>query len=57
MKLKRIQKNTKKAAGNKKKTESVLSAMTPGLCVDFHPIVSWPQKSVFIGTFKIFKMI
>lgn len=43
MKLKRIQDNKKKAAGSKKKTDNVLSAMTPGLCVDFHPTVSWPQ--------------
>lgn len=50
MKLKRIQ-DSKKAAGNKKKKGSVLSAITPGLCVDFHPIVSWLQKSVFTGTF------
>ncbi|XP_040911473.1 dynein intermediate chain 4, axonemal-like [Toxotes jaculatrix] len=39
MKLKRIH-NTKKKAGRnntEKKTESVLSALTPGLCFDFHP--------------------
>ncbi|XP_044050038.1 dynein axonemal intermediate chain 4-like isoform X2 [Siniperca chuatsi] len=40
MKLKRSQNCKKKAAGNKKTTESVLSAMSPGLCVDFHPIDS-----------------
>lgn len=42
MQLKRIH-NTKKKGGGKKterKTESVLSALTPGLCFDFHPAVS-----------------
>lgn len=42
MKLKKIH-NTKKRAGGtetEKKTESVLSALTPGLCFDFHPTVS-----------------
>ncbi|CAK6954451.1 dynein axonemal intermediate chain 4-like [Scomber scombrus] len=37
MKLKRTQNKKKKAAGGKKKASSVLSTMTPGLCVDFHP--------------------
>ncbi|XP_070775448.1 dynein axonemal intermediate chain 4 [Enoplosus armatus] len=35
MKLKKIHNAKKKAGGNK--TESVLSALTPGLCLDFHP--------------------
>ncbi|XP_034468588.1 WD repeat-containing protein 78 isoform X3 [Hippoglossus hippoglossus] len=37
MKLKRIHNMKKKAGRNKDKTESVLSALTPGLCFDFHP--------------------
>ncbi|KAM7378746.1 hypothetical protein PAMP_004345 [Pampus punctatissimus] len=39
MKLKRIHNTKKKAGGNKteKSTESLLSALTPGLCFDFHP--------------------
>ncbi|XP_069367195.1 dynein axonemal intermediate chain 4 isoform X2 [Paralichthys olivaceus] len=37
MKLKRIHNIRKKAGGNTDKTESVLSALTPGLCFDFHP--------------------
>lgn len=46
MKLKRFLHTKKKAAGNKteQKTESVLSALTPGLCFDFHPTVSCSQK-------------
>lgn len=38
MKLKKIQHTKKKAGGTR--TESVLSALTPGLCLDFHPTVS-----------------
>ncbi|KAM7401377.1 hypothetical protein PAMA_005526 [Pampus argenteus] len=39
MKLKRIHNTKKKAGGNKTEisTESLLSALTPGLCFDFHP--------------------
>ncbi|XP_044223552.1 dynein axonemal intermediate chain 4-like [Thunnus albacares] len=39
MKLKRIHNTKKKAGGTKteKNTESILSALTPGLCFDFHP--------------------
>lgn len=46
MKLKRIIHKKKKAAGNKteEKTQSVMSALTPGLCFDFHPTVSYKQK-------------
>ena len=40
MKLKRIHNMKKKGGRNKDKTESVLSAQTPGLCFDFHPTVS-----------------
>ncbi|XP_041805802.1 dynein intermediate chain 4, axonemal [Chelmon rostratus] len=42
MKLKKIRNPKKKAGGNKteNKTDSVLSALTPGLCLDFHPTVS-----------------
>lgn len=41
MKLKKIHNTKKKGGGNKteKKTESVLSALTAGLCFDFHPTV------------------
>ncbi|KAM9351985.1 dynein axonemal intermediate chain 4-like [Symphorus nematophorus] len=37
MVLKRSEKKTKKPAGDKKKAERVLSTLTPGVCVDFHP--------------------
>ncbi|XP_062285113.1 dynein axonemal intermediate chain 4 [Scomber scombrus] len=39
MKLKKIHNTKKKTGGTKteKNTESVLSALTPGLCFDFHP--------------------
>nr|XP_046249819.1 dynein axonemal intermediate chain 4-like isoform X3 [Scatophagus argus] len=37
MKLKRIQNIKMKAAGMKTETECVLSTLTPGLCVAFHP--------------------
>ncbi|XP_026229533.1 WD repeat-containing protein 78, partial [Anabas testudineus] len=42
MKIKRIHNTKKKGGGNntEKKTESVLSALTPGLCFDFHPVDS-----------------
>ncbi|XP_076600849.1 dynein axonemal intermediate chain 4 [Chaetodon auriga] len=51
MKLKKIQNTKKKAGGNKteNKTESVLSALTPGLCFDFHPT----DSSVYlVGTWE-----
>ncbi|KAM7415026.1 hypothetical protein PAMA_019718 [Pampus argenteus] len=48
MKLKRIKDNKKEAAGSKKKTINMGSAVTPGLCVDFHPT----DSSIYlIGTF------
>ncbi|XP_063759582.1 dynein axonemal intermediate chain 4 isoform X2 [Eleginops maclovinus] len=37
MKLKKSQTLKKKPVENKKKSEPIVSAMTPGLCVDFHP--------------------
>ncbi|KAI4825554.1 hypothetical protein KUCAC02_021234 [Chaenocephalus aceratus] len=40
MKLKKSQTLKKKAVENKKKPERIISAMTPGFCVDFHPIDS-----------------
>ena len=48
MKLKKIHNSKKKTGGTKteKNTESVLSALTPGLCFDFHPTVSWQYKWV-----------
>ncbi|XP_077955007.1 dynein axonemal intermediate chain 4 isoform X2 [Gasterosteus aculeatus] len=47
MKLKKIQHTKKKAGGTR--TESVLSALTPGLCLDFHPT----DSSVYlVGTWE-----
>ncbi|KAK9539508.1 hypothetical protein VZT92_004609 [Zoarces viviparus] len=47
MKLKKIQSTKKKAGGTK--AESVLSALTPGLCFDFHPT----DSSVYlVGTLE-----
>lgn len=40
MKLKKFQ-SYKKAAEGKEKAESVLSTLTPGLCIAFHPTVRW----------------
>ncbi|XP_037313135.2 dynein axonemal intermediate chain 4 isoform X2 [Pungitius pungitius] len=47
MKLKKIQHTKKKAGGTR--TESVLSALNPGLCLDFHPT----DSSVYlVGTWE-----
>ncbi|XP_018517753.1 dynein axonemal intermediate chain 4 [Lates calcarifer] len=53
MKLKRIHNAKKKAGGNntEKKSESVLSALTPGLCFDFHPTDS---SLYLVGTWEGF---
>ncbi|KAM7397079.1 hypothetical protein PAMP_020076 [Pampus punctatissimus] len=49
MKLNRIKDNKKEAAGSKKKTINMGSAVTPGLCVDFHPT----DSSIYLtGTFE-----
>ncbi|XP_049455364.1 dynein axonemal intermediate chain 4 [Epinephelus fuscoguttatus] len=51
MKLKRIHDTKKRTGGTKteKKTESVQSALTPGLCFDFHPT----DSSVYlVGTWE-----
>lgn len=54
MKLKRILHTKKKASENKteEKTESVMSALTPGLCFDFHPTVSCEQTLSCKGAVK-----
>ncbi|XP_038574870.1 dynein intermediate chain 4, axonemal-like [Micropterus salmoides] len=47
MKLKKIRNTAKKAGGNR--TESVLSALIPGLCFDFHPT----DSSIYlVGTWE-----
>ncbi|XP_044076026.1 dynein axonemal intermediate chain 4-like [Siniperca chuatsi] len=47
MKLKKIHNTKKKAGGNK--TENVVSALTPGLCFDFHPT----DSSIYlVGTWE-----
>lgn len=48
MKLKRIQSTKKKAGGKKTETMtgSALTALTPALCFDFHPTVSWHLHAV-----------
>lgn len=44
MKLRRLQNFEEAGAIKKKKTKNFLSQLTPGLCIDFHPIVSQPNR-------------
>ncbi|XP_031172349.1 WD repeat-containing protein 78-like isoform X4 [Sander lucioperca] len=49
MKLKKTKNSKKKAVESKKKTEHMGSALTPGLCMDFHPT----DSSVYlVGTWE-----